>query len=78
MIRGLLHKLKALLYGVVLFFAIIARVVDCFFQAVIESRLVSLSFFVECYKFNWNDGTHYTSIESHVKRILELWNYESI
>jgi len=69
-----MNKLGAVLYTIILLFAIVARFFDCLFSAMIESRGVSLAFFVEVFSFNWNDQRHYVPISTHWSNVKELWN----
>lgn len=72
-----MNKLGAILYTVILLFAIVARFFDCLFTAMIESRCVSLSFFVEVFSFNFNDERHYVPIPTHWSNVKEYWNATS-
>lgn len=68
-----MNKLGAVLYTIILFFAIVARFFDCLFEAMIESRCVSLAFFIEVFSFNWKDERHYVPISTHWSNVKELW-----
>lgn len=68
-----MSKIYAILYAIVLFFATIARVFECFFEAILESRGISLSFFVEVYANHWSDPRYYTPVSVHWGRVVSLW-----
>jgi hypothetical protein len=68
-----MNKLYAVLYTIILFFAIIARVFECALSAMLESRCVSLSYFIEVFSFNFNDEQRYTPVSVHWGRVVSLW-----
>ena len=68
-----MNKLYAVLYTIILFFAIIARVFECALSAMLESRCVSLSYFIEVFSFNFNDHRHYTPIKEHWGVVRSYW-----
>jgi hypothetical protein len=70
-----MNKLKAIAYSIGLLFLIIARFFSCLFDAILESRMVSLSFAIEVFKHSWNDPSH-MSIEQHFQRIAEIADEE--
>ena len=67
-------KLWAVLYAVVFILALVARTVECFFEALLESRCVSLSFGVEVFRTRWNDDRHYLPVSEHVAIVKGFWN----
>jgi len=68
-----MNRIKAIAYGLILILAILSRVVECFFEAVLQAGL-SPSFFVESFKFHWNDQRYFTPVRIHLQRLETLWN----
>lgn len=67
-----MNKLKAVLVGIcfILLYYIV-RPVNCFFSALLESRLMNMGFFVEVFKYRWEEtGDRVKDFEW----IKELWN----
>ena len=72
-----MNKIYAILFAIVLFFAIITRVIECLFAAILESRGMSLSFFIEVYANRWSDPQRYTSVSDNWEAVKGFWNETS-
>lgn len=68
-----MNKFKAVVYGLILILALVSRFFECLFEAVLQAGL-SPSFFVESFRFHWNDQRYYTPVSVHWERLKELWN----
>lgn len=75
--RLALGKLWAVLYSIVFILALMARVVGCFFEALLESRCISWSFGAEVFRTRWNDDRHYLPVGEHVAIIRGFWDEQT-
>ncbi len=67
-----MNKLKAVFIAIcVLLLYYIIRPVSCFLSALLESRLMSFSFFKEVFLLRWEEVGNFDVDISYVK---ELWN----
>lgn len=68
-----MNKLKAVFIAIcVLLLYYIIRPVSCFLSALLESRLMSFSFFKEVFLIKWEDS--YEDVDLLWKYVKELWN----
>lgn len=66
-----MNKIKAILYGFVLILALISRVFECTFEAILQAGF-NPSCFIEAYRFHWTDQRYFTPVETHWNRVKEL------
>lgn len=67
-----MSKIKAVCIAIcVVFLYYIVRPISCFFSALLESRLMNLSFFREVFLIKWEDSEDVDLLWSYVK---ELWS----
>jgi len=70
-----MNKLKAVFIAVcVVFLYYVIRPISCFLSALLESRLMSFSFFKEVFLLRWEEVGNFDVDIAYVK---ELWNETS-
>lgn len=68
----MVNKILAVVYALVLLMALVAKTLECFFEAVLESGL-HLGCFLEKFSLCWNDERYFTPVSTHWGRVKEIW-----